>query len=146
LLLLAMCVSGSPAVRAEFGKVYRANRPLFRLIVAVFGSFFITIPFSGDPMGSFSETAQGLLHWFIPFAACILFVRGEEDTANFVRLLIICLLITVADAVVESHVQDKLFAKLLPQSFFQNNPMYQETMSATMSSRTRDGMYRASAN
>lgn len=146
ILLFALTVAGSQSARENIADTLRRSRLLAICTIGFLVMIFLSIFTSSNPVASLKELVDTLLNWYVPFFACILVVRTEEDVIFLLKIIAIAAIFDTLAGVLEFFLQRRYFFDIFPrgllESMLSSNPALASIYST---SSFRNGVYRASS-
>lgn len=146
IVLFALTVAGSQSARHEIADTVRDNRPLaycaFGFLLTMFLSILTSVNVSHSMAGFFDT----LLNWYIPFLACILVVRSEQDTILLAKIIVVSTAIVAIAGVFEFVLERRYFFDVFPRSLLDDMLARNPALAAMYNvSMFRNGLYRAAS-
>lgn len=146
ILLFALTVAASQAARERITGTVRNNR---LLAVCAFGFLlmnFLSIFTSSNVPATISSFVDTLLNWYVPFCACLLLVRTDEDVIFLLKIIVIAAIANSAAGVLEFILQRRYYFDIFPKSVLEPMLATNPALSAMYNTTSfRNGLYRASS-
>jgi hypothetical protein len=138
-LLLLVCVSTNAKFRKELGETLNSEPLIWKLLVGFIVMQFLSIAGAPSPPAAIKNFINYQIAWTSVFFASVYAFRNVETSLRFLKIFLIAAMAIGLIGILEYHNRGVLWANHVP-SFLQVDL---ETMSGTMLSAMRNGLYRS---
>lgn len=146
ILLFALTVASSQSARQKISETLRTNRVLASCVIGFLLMIFVSIFTSPYISAAVSGFSDALLNWYVPFFACILIVRSEEDVMFIAKTIAVSGIVVAALGIVEFFLQRRYYFDIFPQGVLQDMMASNPALAAMINiSMFRNGLYRAAS-
>ncbi len=146
IVLFALTIAGSQKARDNIIETTRHNRLLALCTIGFLFMVFLSIFSSRYPVSSLKETVDTILNCYVPFFACILIVRTDEDVVYLLKIISIAAIIAATLGVIEFFLQRRYYFDIFPKSILDAMLSSNPALAGIYYNPSfRNGLYRASS-